>query len=94
MQLLTPTMTDSLDTSKPKQTRRRKHRKDVLVRRATRLEQNESMPLYQFALTSAEISAVADISRLSRDDTGKLLGYQRPEIKKHVARDHRVSRFC
>ena len=85
MQLLTPTMTDSQDTSKPKQTRRRKHRKDVLVRRATRLEQNESMPLYQFALTSAEISAVADISRLSRDDTGKLLGYQRPEIKKHVA---------
>jgi DGQHR domain-containing protein len=57
----------------------------VLERRATRLEQSQLMPLYQFALTSREIAAVADISRLSRDDSGKLLGYQRPEVKKHVA---------
>lgn len=56
-----------------------------LERRATRLEQNSSMPLYQFALTSRELGVVADISRLSRDDSGKLLGYQRPEVKKHVA---------
>jgi DGQHR domain-containing protein len=54
-------------------------------RRAVRLEQNGVIPLYQFALTGAEISLVADISRLSRDDGGKLLGYQRPEVKKHVA---------
>jgi len=60
-------------------------RKALLERRATKLAQNEMMPLYQFALTGAEISAVADISRLSRDDNGKLLGYQRPEVKKHVA---------
>ncbi len=42
------------------------------------------MPLYQFALTSKELLAVAEISRLNRDVSGKLLGYQRPEIKKHV----------
>lgn len=71
--------------AKPKQIRGNKKRTRVLERRATRLEQNALMPLYQFALTGAEIAAVADISRLSRDDTGKLLGYQRPEVKKHVA---------
>ena len=57
----------------------------VLTRRATKLAQSDQTPLYQFALTSEEIATVADISRLSRDDTGKLLGYQRREVKKHVA---------
>jgi len=57
---------------------------DVLERRATRLAQSDRTPLYQFALTSAEIGAVADISRLSRDESGKLVGFQRPEVKKHV----------
>jgi DGQHR domain-containing protein len=56
----------------------------VIKRRATKLEQNNKMPLFQFALTSEEVLAVADISRLSRDDAGKLLGYQRPIVKKHV----------
>jgi DGQHR domain-containing protein len=37
-----------------------------------------------FCLTGAEILQVADISRLSRGDDGKLIGYQRPEVKKHV----------
>jgi len=27
---------------------------------------------------------VADISRLSRDDAGKLIGYQRPHVKRHI----------
>ena len=57
----------------------------ILTRRATKLAQSDHTPLYQFALTSNEIAAVADISRLSRDDTGKVLGYQRREVKKHVA---------
>jgi DGQHR domain-containing protein len=56
----------------------------ILTRRATKLTQSDYIPLYQFALTNDEIAAVADISRLSRDDTGKLLGYQRREVKKHV----------
>jgi DGQHR domain-containing protein len=35
-------------------------------------------------LTGEEILKIADISRVSRDDSGKLIGYQRPEVKKHV----------
>lgn len=27
---------------------------------------------------------IAEISRVSRDDAGKLIGYQRPEVKKHI----------
>lgn len=58
---------------------------ECVIRRATKLAQSNQTPLYQFALTSAEIAAVTDVSRLSRDDTGKLIGYQRREVKKHVS---------
>jgi len=59
--------------------------KSFLRRRALRLDQHPKHPLFQFALTPSELLAVADISRVSRDDAGKLLGYQRPEVKRHVA---------
>ena len=55
-----------------------------LVRRATRLEQTSEGVIYQFAATGEEILAMADISRVSRDEAGKLIGYQRPEVKNHV----------
>lgn len=55
-----------------------------IVRRATRLEQTPEGAIYQFALTGEELLAVADISRISRDDAGTLIGYQRPEVKRHV----------
>jgi len=55
-----------------------------IVRRATKLEQTPEGAIYQFALTGEELLAVADISRISRDDAGKLIGYQRPEVKHHV----------
>lgn len=58
--------------------------KRSIVRRAIRLKQDSRHPLYMFALTGAEILMIADISRLSRGDDGKLIGYQRPEVKKHV----------
>src|SRR5215813_8474676 len=57
----------------------------ALQRRALRLDQHPKYPLFQFALTAKELLAIADISRVSRDDAGKLIGYQRPEVKKHVA---------
>jgi len=63
----------------PKATKERTVRK-----RALRLKQGHGYPIYQFTLTSSELFAVADISRVSRDDAGKLLGYQRPEVKRHV----------
>lgn len=41
-------------------------------------------PLYQFSLTGEEIATLADISRVSRDESGKLIGYQRAEVRKHI----------
>ena len=55
-----------------------------LRRRALRLEQNREHPLYVFSLTGEELLAISDVSRISRSDAGKLIGYQRPEVKRHV----------
>src|SRR5438093_10177648 len=59
-------------------------RKAFLKRRALRVDQCEGHPLYLFCLTGEEILDIADISRVSRDEAGKLIGYQRPEVKRHV----------
>jgi DGQHR domain-containing protein len=53
-------------------------------RRALRVNQSKAHPLYLFALTAEELLLVADISRVSRDEGGKLIGYQRPEVRRHV----------
>lgn len=55
-----------------------------LERRALRIEQSASHPLYLFTLSGDELLQIADISRVSRDAAGKLLGYQRGEVKRHV----------
>ncbi|MFI5509094.1 DGQHR domain-containing protein DpdB [Mycobacterium sp. NPDC051804] len=60
-------------------------KKDKLIeRRAVRIEQNSHTPLYLFALAAHEIREVADVARISRDEAGKLIGYQRPERRNHV----------
>ena len=56
----------------------------VLARRALRITQADRAPLYMFSLTAGEILQVADISRVSRDDLGDLIGYQRPEVRQHI----------
>ncbi|NJC70854.1 DGQHR domain-containing protein [Planosporangium thailandense] len=56
----------------------------VLSRRAVRITQSQRSPLYLFSLTAREILEVADISRVSRDKGGKLIGYQRREVRQHV----------
>lgn len=56
----------------------------ALHRRALRIDQNGRHPLYLFALTGEELISIADISRISRDDADRLLGYQRPGVKKHI----------
>jgi DGQHR domain-containing protein len=48
------------------------------------VEQCKGHPLYLFCLTGDEILSLADISRVSRDDAGTLIGYQRAEVKRHV----------
>lgn len=56
----------------------------VIERRALRIVQNEETPLYLFALAAEEVDWVADVARISRDEAGRLIGYQRPEKRQHV----------
>jgi len=56
----------------------------VLRRRALRVMQAPDTPLYLFSLTACEILQIADISRISRDQAGDLIGYQRPEVRRHI----------
>jgi len=56
----------------------------VLTRRALRVTQTADFPLYLFSLTATEILRIADISRIVRDQTGELIGYQRPEVRRHI----------
>ena len=56
----------------------------TLSRRALVVHQPSDHPLYLFALTTIELEAIADISRVSRDGAGKLIGYQRAAVKKHI----------
>lgn len=55
-----------------------------ISRRALRLIQDPEHPLLLFALRAKELGTIADISRVSRNDAGELLGYQRPEVRRHV----------
>ncbi|MFJ1577627.1 DGQHR domain-containing protein DpdB [Streptomyces sp. NPDC088147] len=57
---------------------------NLITRRALRINQHPGIPLYLFALEAGEVDLVADVARISRDEAGKLLGYQRPEKKQHV----------
>lgn len=59
-------------------------RKRVLHKAALRLDQNQRHPLYLLSLTAEEITAVSDITHLSRSESGKLLGYQRGEVRQHI----------
>src|SRR5215813_2119140 len=56
----------------------------TIRRRAIRIVQNAKHPLFMFSLNPDELEKVAEISRVARDDAGQLLGYQRPEVKRHV----------
>ncbi|MCK9871177.1 DGQHR domain-containing protein [Nocardiopsis dassonvillei] len=56
----------------------------VVKRRALRIQQHPTIPLYVFTLAAEEVNEVADVARISRDEAGKLIGYQRPEKKQHV----------
>lgn len=56
----------------------------LVRRRALRILQDPRHPVYMFTLRADELLELAEVSRLSRDDTGELIGYQRPEVKQHV----------
>lgn len=59
-------------------------KKRAIKCRAIRLEQGGISPLYMFSLTGKQLLEISDISRISRTKAGKLLGYQRPAVKKHI----------
>lgn len=52
---------------------------------ALQVKQPAASPLYLFALTAQQLSEVASVSRLSRNDQGSLEGYQRAIAREHVA---------
>ena len=56
----------------------------LIRRRALKIKQSEKHTVFLFTLTAEELLQVAEISRLSRDEDGKLIGYQRPLVKRHV----------
>ena len=56
----------------------------VLSRPALRIEQHPSHPLFVFALTGEELWRIATISHVARDRGGRLVGYQRAAVGKHI----------
>jgi DGQHR domain-containing protein len=56
----------------------------VLHRRALSIQQPEGHAVYLFTASAAELFDLADISRIARDASGDLIGYQRPEVRRHV----------
>jgi DGQHR domain-containing protein len=58
---------------------------DRLVVRALRTHQAKGIQVYSFFAPGADVTRIADISRLGRDEADGLKGFQRREIRSHVA---------
>jgi DGQHR domain-containing protein len=59
-------------------------RPQPLQRRALVIRQSDDYELFLFCLSADEILEIADVSRVSRSSAGDLIGYQRPEVQRHV----------
>ncbi|MFT2158574.1 DGQHR domain-containing protein DpdB [Pseudomonas putida] len=57
---------------------------DAIVVRALRTTQGDNLDVYALFIKGADLVRVADISRLSREESSSLKGFQRPEIRNHV----------
>jgi DGQHR domain-containing protein len=57
---------------------------DDLIIRALHTLQGDGLDVYAFFMHGADITRVADISRVERDEADVLKGFQRPEIRNHV----------
>jgi DGQHR domain-containing protein len=62
---------------------KKKAAKEIVVR-ALRTKQGTGVDVYAFFLHGSDITRIADISRIERDETDSLRGFQRKEIKSHV----------
>jgi DGQHR domain-containing protein len=57
---------------------------DKIVVRAVRTKQGAGVDVYAFFLPGAMILEAAEITRVQRDESSALHGFQRPEIRAHV----------
>ncbi|TWE05821.1 DGQHR domain-containing protein [Pseudomonas sp. AG1028] len=55
-----------------------------IVVRALRTMQGDNKDVYALFIRGSDLVRIADISRISRDDSDTLKGFQRPEIRSHV----------
>lgn len=55
-----------------------------LTLRAVRAQQGDDVDVYSFFMRGEDVLRVADISRVHRDETDELKGFQRKEIQTHV----------
>jgi len=51
---------------------------------ALRISQHPDHPLYLFGVEAQILASIAGLSRVARDETGQIDGYQRPEVRSHV----------
>ena len=59
------------------------NRQEMVVR-ALHTTQGKGLDVYAFFVKGSDIVRVADISRIERDPSDELKGFQRPEIRQHV----------
>ncbi|WP_321968625.1 DGQHR domain-containing protein DpdB [Paraburkholderia tropica] len=58
--------------------------KQEIVVRALKTTQGDGLDVFAFFIKGSDVLRMADISRIERDDTDTLKGFQRPEIRSHV----------
>jgi DGQHR domain-containing protein len=51
---------------------------------AIAIRQGSKRVLYTFAIDGNQLHGIAQVSRLGRNDGGKIIGYQRPEVASHI----------
>lgn len=59
-------------------------KKNLIERKALRVSQKRGHHIFLMSLRGSELLRLAGVSRVSRDNDGKLIGYQRPEVRRHV----------
>jgi DGQHR domain-containing protein len=64
--------------------KKKKKQPETISVRALRTRQGEGVSVFSFFIKGSEITRVAEISRISREDDDALKGFQRKEIQNHV----------